>query len=139
MTTAVQFSACATATAVRCLPMPDGPANSRLGGRLLPPIERDSRSISRTWPTTSLKGIVGCYHALAALFLRRRRLGRGRRIIAAVENPRPEPAPRLRRLRRHVGGGRGGARSARGARGRGRRRDAGVLDVRRRRPVIGAE
>src|SRR5882672_10410492 len=67
----VQLRACATATAVRCLPTPAGPAKRRLGGSVPPATDRVSRSTSRTWPTTSLKGIVGCYHALAALFLRR--------------------------------------------------------------------
>src|SRR5471032_2603308 len=64
--TSRQLSACAIASAARCLPTPAGPANNRLGGSVLPATERDSKSISRTWPTTSLKGIVGCYHAPGA-------------------------------------------------------------------------
>src|SRR5476651_1175333 len=86
--TSRQLSACATASAARCLPTPAGPANNRLGGSVLPATERDSKSISRTWPTTSLKGMVGCYHAL---ILRR---------PAFAEEARPEPALfRGRRLR----------------------------------------
>src|SRR4051794_18630369 len=85
-----QFSDCATESAARCLPTPAGPANSRLGGSVPPVTERDSRSISRMWPTTSRKGIVGCYHALAALFLGGRLLRLRLRVTVSAEHTRPE-------------------------------------------------
>src|ERR1700722_19795021 len=69
-----QLSACATERAASRLPMPDGPASTRLGGSVFAATERDSSSIRRAWPTTSRKGtIAACYHAVGD-GLRRRRL-----------------------------------------------------------------
>src|SRR5262245_35538898 len=95
-----QFSACATATAVRRVPAPAGPAKMRLGGSVPRETDRDRIWTLRRSVAMSRNGIDTAMlsRLFPALFLRRRAVVLLVVVLADPKEARPEASLFLRCL-----------------------------------------